>query len=101
MSKSTYTFAEMFESLDGFEEIAVEDRLGMPITDLAEKYPMRLTRGLIYIELMRSGTAKADAWKQAMALTLGGVKDWFSEEPVDVLPDEPDSEAGKEPSPGE
>lgn len=90
---------EVFESLTGFEEIAIASRFGASITKLANDNETIFMRALLFTELVRGGVTAVDAHKHAMLLTIGKVKAFFADED-DVVPGDPDSESGKgEPSP--
>lgn len=89
---------EMFESLTGFEEIAIATHFGAEITDLAEKRPLAFVRALVFVDKVRDGSSPLDAKAQAMGLSIKGTSDYFPEAEQDVDETEPDTESGKDDS---
>ncbi|MGW5402667.1 hypothetical protein [Streptomyces sp. NPDC003952] len=91
------TASEVIETLTGYDELDIEAATGRTLEELASNgRDLQLTRALAAVLLARSNGAKyADAYKEVMAKPqreLGGL---FEDEPDDVIPDEPDSAAGK------
>lgn len=97
--KTEATAEECFESLNGYEEIAITKAFGQEIGKLAEAHPTTFARALVFIEHKRSGMTDAEAKEAVMIATLAEVNGYFTEEPEDLDPEEPDSDAGKEEPP--
>lgn len=91
---SDITAEEMFESLDGFEEIAIAKHFDAEIGDLAQRKPTMFARALVFTALVRDGTPPAEAKHAAMAMPLKAVNDHFAED-NEVTPEEPETEPGK------
>lgn len=98
---SDLTGDEMFESLTGFEEMAVKARFGVPINDLAKVDQLQLGRALVFADLKRQdrNLKDKDAHDAAQAMELGVVLDYFSDEPDEPFEDEPVTDAGKDDTP--
>lgn len=93
---SDLTADDMFDSLTGFEEIAVKQTFGVPITELAKTDPLQMVRALVFAHVKRGGVVKdSEARKVAQGLTLGQVDDYFADDAGDPMPDEPVTEQGK------
>lgn len=92
------TAEETFESLNGFEEIAIAKHFGAQVTTLAEDQPTMFMRALIFTLETRSETAAPQAKETAMRYTLGECDAYFTPDPEDPDPEEPDSESGKDDS---
>lgn len=90
------TGEEMFESLTGYEEIAISKMFDAEITHLAEAKPTTFMRALIFIARTREGLAAPDAKKAVMEMSLGECNDYFADDEPDVDPDDPVSESGKD-----
>lgn len=87
------TAEEFFESLNGFDEIAVARAWGAEITTLAETKPTTFVRALVFTHRRREGDADETAKTFAMTLTLKECNAYF--EPEDVDETDPDSDSGK------
>ncbi len=92
------TFEQLFESLNGFEEIAIHERFGVSIGKLADDNETLFMRALVFTDMVRSGLSPGDARSTVMAMRLVDVKGWFLADGADVMPDDPDSAAGKDDS---
>lgn len=66
---------EVFESLNGFDEIAIERAFG-EITSLKDR-PMMFLRALLFIETRREGQKDAEAKQAAMNATMRELTDHF------------------------
>lgn len=86
----------MYESLNGFDEIAVAKAFGAVITAFAETDPMKFGRALMFVDLRRQGFKDTDAYKRAMNSTNAETNEYFADDPEDVDPADPDSDAGKD-----
>lgn len=77
---------EVFESLNGFDEIAIERAFG-EVTSLKDK-PMMFLRALLFTEKRRDGQTDREAKQAAMDATMSDLMDYFR-------PDEDDLETGE------
>lgn len=82
---------EVTNSLTGFDELAIAQRFGASVEELAETSNMRFLRSLLFIvEKRREGVSDADAFKAAMSLPFGELTARFRpEDPADDLPGSP------------
>lgn len=101
MSTTDMTATEMFESLTGYEEIAIAKAFGTRVLELAETDKMSLGRSLAFVHYKRSGQKDSEAKQSAMGMTIREVQDYFADEPDDLDPDDPDTDTGKGSSPDE
>ena len=90
-----HSIDEVFESLTGFDEIAVLETFGQSISRLADENETVFVRALVFIELVRAGRSRFDAHKLAMHMRLGDAKAALPDPPDEFIPSEPDSETGK------
>lgn len=67
---------EVTESLNGFDEIAIEQAFGKPLTDLSDTMA---ARALVFVLKRRDGLSDKDARREVMQMTLGVVMDSFGE----------------------
>jgi hypothetical protein len=98
MSTASVTASEVFESMTGYEEIAISEAFGVNPNDYDEEGNSRLVgtllgRALVFLHERREGKSDAEARDIAMSLTMPSLIDYF-------LP-EGDDEAGKEQAPSE
>ena len=98
MSTTDITIEEITESLTGFDELAIAKFFGMEWMALGETRPTALSRALIFVHKRREGAKDADAYQQAMSLTLGETTEYFADDADEMDPDDPDSESGKDDS---
>lgn len=94
---------EFFNSLTGFEEIAVKRAFGVPISTLsgnkkAAGEPLQFLRALVFAGERRQGRTDAEAFEAAQAMPLSDVMGYFPDPAPELDPDHPETEAGKEPS---
>lgn len=89
------TTNEFFESLNGFEEIAITRSFGHPVKQLATEDELSFARSLIFVAEKRGGLNDAAAKEAALTLTLGEVLTYFADEDEEPMPEEPVTEAGK------
>lgn len=68
---------EFVRSLNGFDDIAIEQAFKMPFTKMDE---MRGARALLFVKNRRDGMSDFDAFKNAMEVTLGELGDIFETE---------------------
>jgi hypothetical protein len=92
--------SEVFDSLTGYDEIAIEKAAGSPVEVLQENRKVLLLRCLVAVDIMRESQPKVTyplAYKQAMEMTISEVNDYFdASDENDIDPDDPDSEPGKD-----
>ncbi|NGN92646.1 hypothetical protein G5C66_07830 [Nocardioides sp. KC13] len=80
---SEKTADEVFESLNGFDEIAIEKAFG-EITSLKDK-PMMFLRALLFTEHRREGKTDKEAKQAAMDATMRELTDYFrADEDIDA-----------------
>lgn len=103
MSTSELTLNEAMESINGFDEIAIEKHMGYDIYTSDDKgsgvyreKPVLMIRCLVFVFQRRTGLNDADARKAAMEMTVKDVHDYFAEDPDEVDPDDPETDAGKD-----
>lgn len=98
---TTRTANDMFESLTGFDEIAIAAHFGRKVTALAADAqkdaenpdPFTFLRALIFVDKKRTeGLNDPDAYKTTQGLTLADVQSYFGDDEDEA------AEPGKEPS---
>lgn len=87
------TLKEAFDSLTGFDEIAIQRAFGEPISEVRQNATMGY-RALIFVQYRRDGQRDQAAYQAAMELPLKQALDYFDPDPEDDL-----EESGKEPAP--
>jgi hypothetical protein len=102
---STQTADEMFNSLNGFDELAIAKHFNAPLEQLVPTEdkvtgkksgsPFLFQRALAFIDLRRHDVADRDAFKQAMELSIEDANGYFADPVPEADPDDPDTEAGK------
>lgn len=85
---------EFLESLNGFEEIAIEKAFGSEVMALGQNSPTKFLRSLVFIQQKRDGKNDFEAKDAVMNMSLGEVNAYFSEDD-EVMPEEPVTEAGE------
>lgn len=96
------TAQDMFESLTGFEELAIEKHFQtISVTDLANTKPTMLTRALVFVQHIRAGKQPGEAKTSAMALTMKELEASFADETPDdeFMPGQTGLAASAEPEP--
>jgi hypothetical protein len=95
------TASEVIETLTGYDELDIETVTGRTLEDLAASgRNLHLTRALAAILVSRSKGLKYDeAYNEVMGTSQKDLAVVFEDEPHDVMPDAPDSAAGKDSSP--
>lgn len=86
---------EIFESLTGFEEIAIAQRFGRTVLDLAGNDQTMFGRSLVFASKRRDGANDEDAWQAAMSMPLKEINGLV----VDVEDDEDAAGKGEAPAP--
>jgi hypothetical protein len=80
MSKTDLTAGEVFDSLTGFDEMAISQHFGHNVTDLAENSTM-WARALVFVLLRRDEQINDDdARDKALKMSLKDVTTYFAEE---------------------
>lgn len=93
------TADEMFESLTGFDEIAIAHHFGSEITALAETKPLAFLRALVFVHLTRQGHKPHPEIKQdVQGMSIAQVNGYFTEAD-EVDPEDPVTPAGKDAAP--
>lgn len=92
------TAEEMFESLTGYEEVAISKAFGGEIGDLASAKPTMFLRAMVFAHINRSGASASEAKDQAMKMSLKEANGYFAEEQQETFPEEPETEQGKDAS---
>lgn len=95
MSSTDQTASEFFESLTGFDEIAIAKAFGRNVVTLSSEDQMGFARSLVFVAQRRGGMNDRDAYQAAMGMTLKEVNAYFAEEEDEAVPDDPSTESGK------
>lgn len=72
--------SRMLMSLTGFDEIAIAVRFGQKIGELRED-AVTAGRAMAFVHMRRGGAKDAEAYEQAMNMTMREVVDYFAPEP--------------------
>lgn len=89
------TADDMFDSLTGFDEIAVRQAFGgVNVYALSKTDPLQLARCLVFVDQRRRDLKDREAFKAAQGFTLAEVYDYFADDEVD--PEDPDTDQGKD-----
>lgn len=92
MSTIEQTAEQVFDSVTGFDEIAIAQRFGRTIADLAQGDASMFMRSLVFVVKRREGANDEDAWKDAMGMsTKDTLTGFFAEDS--------EEEAGKDEEP--
>lgn len=92
---SDLTADAMFDSLTGYDEIAVRKSFDANVVNLSQTDPLQFLRALVFVAERRGGLKDAAALKAAQTLTLGETADYFADDPEEVDPEDPASALGK------
>lgn len=76
------TAEEFFESLTGFDEIAIKKAFGSPVTKLCEVDSMEFARSLVFVAKTREGLSAVDAKQASLSMTIGEVTGFFTDDEV-------------------
>lgn len=102
---STLTADEVFNSVTGFDEIAIAKHFGqqfhqiIPNKETGTGAPFGFLRVLAFVELRHGGMNDRDAYKQAMDLSVAEANGYFAEPEHEIDPDAPETDLGKGSSP--
>jgi hypothetical protein len=97
VSQTDQTADEVFESLTGFDEIAISTVFGHAISTLEDDRSM-MARALVFVLNRRDGLTDVDAKAAAMEIRIGDLLTYFAEESLESGKDEPAAEPKSEPS---
>ena len=98
MSSSDLTASEMYQSLNGFDEIAIATHFGAKVQTLGEQDLSSFARALVFVDKRRQGLKDKEAFTAAMELRISEVQDYFVEDNDELDPEDPETEQGKEPA---
>lgn len=90
------TALEVVQNLVGLDEVAISKHFGADWSVLAQQHPSMFTRALVMVDKTHNGSTPQQAKAEAMAMTIRDLNEYFEPEPVEVDPDEPVTEAGKD-----
>jgi len=93
MSDAQETIAEFALSVTGYDEIAIAKCFGADLEDLSSQKQMR---ALAFVMNRRGGMSDADAKEAMLQASQRDVLDMFEIDLGDVMPDDPDTESGKD-----
>lgn len=91
MSETSLTAEEAFDSLTGFDEIAIAHHFGRTVSDLAQNDASMFGRSLVFIVKRRECGTDDEARNAAMGMTLKEFTTFFAEAE--------EAEAGKDKQP--
>ena len=86
MTENKNTLEELAESLNGFDEIAVQRSFGFSIDDFENQGTLGI-RALVFVEFRREGDNDKTAYQRAMDLTMRELIDRYPEMAEDDVPD--------------
>lgn len=79
MSQIDQTAEQVFDSVTGFDEIAISTHFGRTVQELAEKDASMFGRALVFVVKRREGLADDEARNAALGLTFGEFQAFFAE----------------------
>jgi hypothetical protein len=79
MSEIQQTAEEVFDSLTGFDEIAIAQQFGRTVSELAAKDQSMFGRALVFVVRRRDGLSDVEARDAALGLTMKGFTGFFAE----------------------
>lgn len=93
MSTVEQTAEEIFDSVTGFDEIAITQAFGCPVVKLAQEDASMFGRAMVFIAKRREGASDDDARAAALAMTTKEFTEYFAEDsPGESGKDEPPEE---------
>lgn len=95
MATCDVPFEEFFESLNGFDEIAIFKAFKLDLSAMEERGFLAI-RSCIFVHMRRLGSSDADAYQAAMMLPVKELETYFPESEPEIDPDDPDTESGKD-----
>lgn len=90
------TALEVVQNLVGLDEVAISKHFGSDWSVLAQQHPSMFTRALVMVDKTHNGSTPQQAKAEAMGMTIRDLNEYFEPEPVEVDPDEPVTESGKD-----
>lgn len=90
------TADEFFDTLNGFDEIAVAKHFGSPPVELTDTNKIAFARSLVFVAERRAGSKDGEAYKYAMNATVGEVNAYFAEAEEEPMPEDPITDSGKD-----
>ena len=96
-ARSELSADEMFETLTGFEEMAIATHFGGEVTDLAEKRPLAFVRALVFVDLCRRDTKRKhrEVFTDVQGMPLKAVNGHFAESEDEPMPEDPVTAEGE------
>lgn len=88
---------DFFLTLNGFDEIAIVKQFGADVNQLRNE-PFRFLRALVFVDQRRRDLKDTEAFRYAQERTIAQLGAYFPDATPELDPDDPDTEAGKEPS---
>jgi len=79
MPQISQTAEEVFDSLTGFDEIAITQQFGRTVADLAQNDATMFARTLIFVVNRRDGISDDEARNGALGLTMKEFSTYFAE----------------------
>lgn len=105
ITSSSISIEEAVETLTGYEEQEIEKRFGAQFDDLLEVKPITGMRAVAAVMIARDLKAQGasdpqgQAYAHVMEMTLRQASEfWSVEDEPEAMPDEPDTESGKDDS---
>lgn len=95
MSANDLTAEEFFESLSGYDEIAVTKHFGRTVVALSREDEMAFARALVFVAKRREGLTDSEAYNAALGATVREVSQFFAED-NEPMPSDPITESGKD-----
>lgn len=100
ITKTSLSLEEAVESLTGFEELRIRERFGGDIEELLverSRDGMRaVAAALVTRDLGQQEDAADAAYQHVMGLSMTALNDFFADDEPEAMPDEPDTESGKD-----
>lgn len=93
------TVSDFVQSVTGYEELAAEKHFERRFGELVSDENSSIGgRALVFLHLMRTENDPTAVKKRVMEMPLRDVNGYFADEPddVDLDPDQPDTELGKD-----
>jgi hypothetical protein len=89
----------MFESLTGFDEIAISKSFAAEVGVLASNKPTMFLRALVFTDLRRQGLKDGEAKQKVMDMTLKQCNGYFIADEEEIDEEEPETPSGEGVSP--
>lgn len=102
MSEIEITQTELQNSMTGWDYLAVKQAFGTPFDGgpngggLATDNPPLALVAMVFIHKRRQPMKDRDAYTAAMSMDTAALNDYFADEPAEVDPDDPVTDAGKD-----